>query len=154
MVKILLISCFVALATTVCFAQNTSSRAKMYNLSHGLAIEGYDPVSYFSGKPQKGTEKLTHTVNGITYRFANEANLTAFKAAPQAYEPQYGGWCAYAMGATGEKVEVDPETYKIVDKKLFLFYNKLFTNTLKSWTKNEAALHSKADVNWQKMNIK
>ncbi len=65
------------------------------------------------------------------------------------YEPQYGGWCAYAMGNSGEKVEVDPETYKIVDGKLYLFYNKYFTNTLKSWNKDEAKLKSKADESWK-----
>ena len=61
------------------------------------------------------------------------------------------GWCAYAMGAKGEKVEVDPETFKIVDGKLYLFYNKFFNNTLESWNKDEARLRSNADKNWSKI---
>jgi hypothetical protein len=52
------------------------------------------------------------------------------------------------MGATGEKVPVDPETFKIVNGKLFLFYNKFFNNTLKSWNKDEKALYTRADTNW------
>jgi hypothetical protein len=54
------------------------------------------------------------------------------------------------MGATGEKVEVDPETFKILDGKLYLFYNKYFNNTLKSWNKDEATLKTKADASWAK----
>ena len=130
----------------------TAIRQKNYNLNKGLAIEGYDPVSYFKNKPEKGNAAYSYVHDGVTYRFANAANLAAFKQNPAGYEPQYGGWCAYAMGNTGEKVEVDPETYKIIDGKLFFFYNHLFTNTLKSWNKSEAALHPKADANWQKLN--
>ena len=78
-------------------------------------------------------------------------NKEAFKNAPARYEPQYGGWCAYAMGNDGSKVEIDPETFKIVDGKLYLFYNKYFTNTLKSWNKQEPELKKKADQNWQKI---
>ncbi|HZE82850.1 MAG TPA: YHS domain protein, partial [Puia sp.] len=67
------------------------------------------------------------------------------------YEPQYGGWCAYAMGKDGSKVEVDPGTFKIVNGKLFLFYNRFFNNTLKTWNKDEDHLHKNADNNWQKL---
>jgi hypothetical protein len=55
------------------------------------------------------------------------------------------------MGAKGENVEVDPETFKIVNGKLFLFYNAYFNNTLKSWNKDEANLNRKADANWKKI---
>lgn len=46
----------------------TSSRDKNYNLEHGLAIEGYDPVSYFEGKPEKGKASIPYTYQGVTYR--------------------------------------------------------------------------------------
>lgn len=116
-----------------------------------IAIEGYDPVAYFSkGKAVEGSAKLAAIHDGITYYFSSPQNKSDFLAQPTMYEPQYGGWCAYAMGATGEKVTVDPETFKITDGKLFLFYNKFFTNTLKSWNKDEKALHTKADANWTK----
>ena len=73
-----------------------------------------------------------------------------FKKNPAQYEPQYGGWCAYAMGDSGEKVSIDPETFKVLDGKLYLFYNKFFNNTLKSWNKDEAKLKKSADANWSK----
>jgi hypothetical protein len=76
--------------------------------------------------------------------------MESFRGEPLKYEPQYGGWCAYAMGATGEKVAVDPETYKVVDGKLFLFYNRFLTNTLTSWNKDEKNLNKKATANWRK----
>jgi hypothetical protein len=65
------------------------------------------------------------------------------------YEPQYGGWCAYAMGSTGEKVEIDPETFKIENGNLYLFYHTWTNNTLNKWNKEEMKLKAKADKNWQ-----
>lgn len=140
--------------TAICMYSSgqTTVRQKNFNLNKGLAIEGYDPVSYFKNKPEKGSASYSDVYEGVTYRFANASNLAAFKKNPAGYEPQYGGWCAYAMGSKGEKVEVDPETYKIIDGKLYLFYNHLFNNTLKTWNKSEASLKLQADANWQKIN--
>ena len=133
-------------------AQSLDVRKKQFNLDKsGLAIEGYDPVAYFTmGKPVEGKKDITFDYQGVTYRFATTADRDAFKASPVKYEPQYGGWCAYAMGASGEKVEVDPGTFKIVDGKLYLFYNRFFNNTLKTWNKDEAHLKPNADKNWMK----
>jgi len=85
-------------------AQTEVLRQKHFNLKGNLAIEGYDPVSFFAGEPQKGKAELKLTHNGVTYQFASQANLNKFKANPEAYEPAYGGWCAYAMGDSGKKV--------------------------------------------------
>ena len=53
------------------------------------------------------------------------------------------------MGATGEKVDIDPETFKILDGKLYLFYNQLFNNTKNTWNKDEKKIKARADLNWQ-----
>ena len=98
---------------------------------------------------QKG--KIAFTNAEISYKFASAANLETFKKNPTKYEPAYGGWCAYAMGAKGEKVEVDPENYKIVNGTLNLFYKSFFSNTLDDWNKNETKLRKQADVNWLKL---
>lgn len=130
-------------------AQNEVLRKKHFNLSKSVAISGYDPVSYFTqSKAVEGNSKITYTYDGVVYHFSSDANLELFKKKPAIYEPQYGGWCAYAMGNSGEKVEVDPSTFKIINGKLYLFYNKFFNNTLKTWNKDEAALKTKADKNW------
>ena len=127
-------------------------RKKHLNLEKGIAIQGYDPVSYFtSNKAVKGKKDLAVYYEGATYYFSSTENKELFKNNPAKYEPEYGGWCAYAMGAKGEKVEVDPETFKILNGKLYLFYNKFFTNTLKDWNKDESNLHAKADANWTKI---
>ena len=126
-------------------------RAGMFNLEKGLAVQGYDVVSYFKNKAEKGSTSLAVIYQGVRYHFSSAANKEEFKKNPGKYEPQYGGWCAYAMGESGEKVEVDPETFKILNGKLYLFYNKRFNNTLKSWNKDEQNLKPKADANWSKL---
>lgn len=123
---------------------------KHFNLEKGVALEGYDAVSYFAGsKPIKGKSSIQATSDGVVYYFSSEKNKESFTQNPEKYKPQYGGWCAYAMGNSGEKVEVDPETFKVLNGKLYLFYNAFFNNTLTSWNKNEAALKTKADTNWK-----
>lgn len=133
------------------FAQSTAKRVKEFNLENKVAIQGYDPVAYFTQKKAvKGKATIVSTYEGVSYYFSSQANKDAFVKSPTNYEPQYGGWCAYAMGATGEKVEINPETFKIVDGKLNLYYNAFFNNTLKSWNKDEVNLKKKADSNWKK----
>jgi YHS domain-containing protein len=140
-------------ASTGIFSQDSGLRKKNYNLEDGIAIQGYDPVAYFTGnKAVKGKKDLSYTLAGITYYFSTVQNRDLFMKTPAAYEPEYGGWCAYAMGAKGEKVMIDPGTFKILNGKLYLFYNRFFNNTLKDWNKDEAHLKSQADANWQKVN--
>lgn len=142
---------FVALITATSFGQNATKRKTQFNLEKGIAIQGFDPVAYFTQKKAvKGNSSIAATYEGVTYNFSSKANKELFEKNPASYEPQYGGWCSYAMGATGEKVEIDPETFKITDGKLNLFYNAFFNNTLKTWNKDEAGLKKKADVNWKK----
>lgn len=123
-----------------------------YNLTKGLAIQGYDPVAYFTQhKAVKGTAANSLIYKGAKYLFATAENKNTFIQNPAKYEPQYGGWCAYAMGATGEKVEIDPETFKVTNGKLFLFYHSWTNNTLTKWEKDEKHLNQQADANWKKI---
>lgn len=146
------ISIFLICISATLYAQsNGAERVKQYNLEKQIAIQGYDPVNYFTqGKALKGSPKINLLYLGVIYYFSTEANKRLFKSNPQKYEPQYGGWCAYAMGNSAEKVEIDPKTFKILDGKLYLFYNAYWNNTLKSWNKDEKTLKTKADKNWSK----
>lgn len=147
----------ILLITTPLFSQDAiaDKRQKQFNITDGVAIDGYDPVSYFAdGKAVKGNKQFIAKASGILYYFSSEKNKSAFLKDYKKYEPQYGGWCAYAMGSSGEKVEIDPETFKIIDGKLYLFYNAYLNNTLKSWNKDEVALKKKADANWKLINGK
>jgi YHS domain-containing protein len=141
---------FLILFNSLLWAQGDEVRIKQYNLKKQVALEGYDPVSYFDNKPIEGKSEIKFSYKGVTYLFATQQNLSKFKANPEKYEPAYGGWCAYAMGETGEKVKIDPETFKIVEGKLYLFYNFWANSTLVDWNKNEKPLKNKADQNWKK----
>jgi YHS domain-containing protein len=146
---IVLLLIFVASSTS--FAQSASKKLSEYNLEKKVAIQGYDPVSYFKqNKAVKGKKEVLASYDGVVYQFSSVTNKEIFLKSPTSFEPQYGGWCAYAMGSAGEKVEINPETFKIIDGKLYLFYNAFFNNTLKSWNKDEASLKAKADTNWKK----
>lgn len=134
------------------FAQKASKRMTRFNLEKNVAIQGYDPVAYFKqGKALKGRKEITATYEGVVYYFSMPGNKEYFLRNPSKFEPQYGGWCAFAMGDSNEKVSVNPETYKIINGKLYLFYNAFFNNTLKIWNKNESGLMMKADSNWNKI---
>lgn len=116
-----------------------------------LALQGYDPVSYFEGVPEKGKKEWFTTVLGARYRFSNEKRKEQFIEDPKKYLPQYGGWCAYAMGTSGDKVKVDPKSFEVNDGKLYLFFNEPGTNTLKTWNEEgPAPLIKKGDKNWSK----
>lgn len=134
---------------TLLFGQSDAVRRQHFNIKKNFALEGYDPVSYFNGKPTEGKDEFRYTYKNITYQFASAINLEKFKASPDKYEPAYGGWCAYAMGESGEKVKIDPETFKILNGRLYLFYNFWGNNTLEDWNKSEKKLKEDADHNWK-----
>src|SRR5688572_16514972 len=136
------------LVTSIVLAQ---TQIKDFNLKKQVALDGYDPVSYFDNKPEEGKAEIKATYNGAIYYFINQQNVSKFKANPSKYEPAYGGWCAYAMGETGEKVKVDPETFKIIDGKLYLFYNFWGNNTLTDWNQQEQKLKEAGNRNWMKI---
>lgn len=150
--KSLILSALISIAFLNAHSQDAALRKKHFNLNNGLAIDGYDPVAYFkAGKAVKGKKDFSLYHQGATYHFSSQENKELFKSNPSAYEPQFGGWCAYAMGSDGEKVSIDPETFKITNSKLYLFYNRLFNNTLKTWNKDESNLKKKADENWNRI---
>jgi YHS domain-containing protein len=113
----------------------------------GLAVHGYDVVSFFSGTPAIGSGQFAYAYNGGTYRFVSQENLDAFKADPAKYEPRYGGFCAY--GATrGKKFDGDPRYWKIVDGKLYLNLDK---DIQAKWSEDIPGNIKKADANWEKI---
>ena len=122
---------------------------------HGVALEGYDAVSYADNKPLKGVSEFSHSYKGVVYKFATMKNKDRFTESPDKYIPAYGGWCAWAM-LDGKKVDIDPETYKRVNGVTYLFYNGFWGDTLEKWNalaedESESALIEKADDNWKKL---
>ncbi|MFC5048052.1 YHS domain-containing (seleno)protein [Aquimarina hainanensis] len=123
-----------------------------YNTKNGLVANGYDVTEYFNNKAIKGDPNFTSSYNGVSYQFITAANKEKFDKNPIKYIPQYGGYCAYAIGINGEKVSINPKTFEIRDGKLYLFYNSWGINTLKKWKQEGAEdLQEKADKNWAKL---
>ncbi|MEM9361037.1 MAG: YHS domain-containing (seleno)protein [Bacteroidota bacterium] len=132
-----------------------SAQSIDYNTKKGYAANGYDVVSYFDDQATIGKEEFSTKFDEVSYKFSSKGNLDKFTANPEKYVPQYGGYCAYAVAVSGKKVSINPETYEIMDDKLYLFYNKGKTNTLEFWKKESPEiLQAKADVNWKKIKIK
>lgn len=132
-------------------AQTNAVWKANFKINNRVAIHDYDPVSYFEGNPVMGKYEFQREFNGVAYQFASASTLAWFEDNPDKFEPAYGGWCAFAMGDYGEKVKVDPLTYKITDGKLYLFNNFWGSNTLKEWNKNEEKLKEASDRNWAKI---
>jgi YHS domain-containing protein len=113
-----------------------------------LAIGGYDPVAYFTqGQPVKGDSSFSHKYKGATWRFASAANRDLFIANPDKYEPQFGGYCAWAV-AQGDTASGDPLKWKIVDNKLFLNYDDAVQ---KKWEADIPGFIRKANQNWPRI---
>ncbi len=135
--------------TTLIYAQQID-----YNTKKGFVANGYDVVSYFDNNAVEGNKKFTTQFDGASYKFSTQEHLNTFKENPTKYIPQYGGYCAYAIGANAKKVKINPETYQILDGKLYLFYNAWGTNTLEFWKKDLKGLKQKADKNWEHIKVK
>ena len=113
-----------------------------------LAVSGYDPVAYFKeGKPVEGDSDYEFEWNGATWRFASADNLAAFKQDPEAFAPQYGGYCAWAV-SQGYTASTDPTAWKIVDGKLYLNYNQ---DIQRRWQTDIPGNIAKANGNWPKV---
>jgi YHS domain-containing protein len=127
----------------------TDLRKQHYNIERSIALQGYDPVAYFlQNKAVKGDKQFAVSADGVVYYLSSAANKILFLQDYKKYEPQYGGWCAYAMGNSNEKVEIDVNKFKIVEGKLYLFYYSWVNNTLNKWNKDQSNLKNKADANW------
>ena len=138
------------LASLAVFALAATAQAKETDTftRGGLALSGYDAVSYFGeGGPVKGVDAHTFKYKGATYRFASAKNRDAFAADPAKYAPAYGGFCAFGT-AMGFKVPTDPKVYKIVDGKLYLNLNP---GVQKRWEKDVPGFIRGADNNWPKI---
>lgn len=108
----------------------------------GIAIRGYDTVAYFTeGKPMEGSDEFTTDWQGATWKFASQEHLDLFKADPQKYAPQYGGYCAYGV-AQESLVKIEPDQWTIHDDKLYLNYNAKLNN---EWKKDIPGYIAAAD---------
>lgn len=132
------------------YSQDANSHLNLN--SNNIAVDGYDLVSYFEeNKAVEGKKNYKFTFENVNYYFSSEKHLNSFKKSPTKYLPSFGGWCAYAMGATGEKVKIDPESFIVNEGNLYLFYYSFFNDTKSKWNNDPKNLEQKAKINWKKI---
>jgi len=111
----------------------------------GRAIRGHDPVAYFTeGRPVRGSAEHVAEWNGATWQFASAQNRDAFLADPEAYAPQFGGFCAWAV-AEGYTASIDPDAWRIVDGRLYLNYSRRIQ---RRWERDIPGNISRGEANW------
>ncbi len=110
------------------------------------ALSGYDTVAYFTeGQPIKGEKAYKVEYLGADWFFSSEKNKKLFEENPDKYRPQYGGHCAWAVGANNAKAKGDPKHWRIVEEKLYLNYNQTVQD---KWLKDVPGFIEKANTNW------
>jgi hypothetical protein len=111
----------------------------------GMAIDGTDPVSYFAeGRPVAGLPAHELLWRGARWRFSSEAHRARFEADPEAFAPQYGGWCAWAV-AEGYTASTVPDAWRIVDGRLYLNFSRRIQ---RRWERDIPGNVARADANW------
>lgn len=112
------------------------------------AILGYDTVAYFTdGKPVKGQDAYVFEWQGAKWKFASQSHLDEFKAKPEQYAPQYGGYCAYGV-SQDNLVSIEPDKFRIVDGKLYLNYDG---DVQEKWLKDIPGYIRQADAKFQSL---
>ena len=134
--------------------EQTGSRAYLHSFNlpgHGVALEGFSPVSYFEGTAERGSALFAVEHAGVTYHLTSARQVATFQANPERFVPAFGGWCAFGM-AVSDKFPVDPTNFEIVDERLFLFLRNPAVDALELWNQgDEQELLQKAEAHWTKV---
>ena len=110
-----------------------------------IAIRGADPVAYFTeSRYVPGSTDYTYDWANATWQFASAENRDLFVENPEAYAPQYGGFCAWAV-AEGYTAPVDPNAWEVVDGKLYLNYD---AGIQRRWQRDIPGNIARANENW------
>ena len=133
-------------AMLMVFSLQASAKSPIYTAYFSdLAVAGYDTVAYFTeNKAIEGSKRFATEYKGATWRFSNADNLAAFKASPEKYAPQYGGYCAWAV-ANNDTAKGDPLQWTVHNGKLYLNYD---TKVQSKWLKDKEGFIKSADKNW------
>ena len=123
----------------------TEADLAIYTDAAGIAIDGTDVVAYFTqSAPVPGSSEFSHEWGGATWLFSSAENRDLFASNPEAYSPQYGGHCAWAV-AQGYSAPTEPDAWRIVDGKLYLNFNR---GIQRRWERDIPGNISKGDAKW------
>lgn len=113
-----------------------------------VVLKGYDPVAYFTEKRAvRGAPDISYDWDGARYLFSSPRHRSAFVADPDRYAPRYGGYCAGGM-SLGRKAEADPQLWKVVDGKLYVFASTRAKETLET---DPAGTIERGSRNWKRL---
>jgi hypothetical protein len=136
------------LTLTVFSCAKTSPDRPINTTPEGIAIKGYDPVSYFTEKRAlKGKAEYEFLWKGAKWRFISAEHREMFRGGFEKYAPQYGGYCAYAV-SQGKVADIDPEAWTVFEGRLYLNLNK---KVQRLWEKDMKEYIRKADEQWPRM---
>ncbi len=111
-----------------------------------LGLKGHDPVAYFTdGKHMLGDAKFISEYEGVTYRFVSEDHKAMFAQNPSRFAPQYGGFCANGI-VYGIPWGGDPDTWRIVNDRLFIFGGE---GSKRYWSMDEKRNLDLGDQYWR-----
>lgn len=140
-----LLGCAAGPGTTVGTRVGDAPRVLVNRDRNGLAIQGYDPVAYFTeGRPTMGSPRITARHMGATYQFATTEHRDLFESAPEKYAPQYGGYCGYAA-SVNRLSPIDPAYWQVLDGRLVLQHNQ---RAYDLFNRDLAGNIAMADANW------
>ena len=142
--------CLVAAIALFTSIQLKAQKEQIYT-SNSYAIAGYDPVAYFKNeKAVKGKKEYSYQWKDANWLFSTKEDMDLFAANPEKYAPQYGGYCAYGL-SEGHKAPPDPNTWTIVDGKIYFNYSK---DVKTMWIKNPKERIQEADKQWSSIKDK
>lgn len=114
----------------------------------GIAIGGYDPMSYLTrGEPKLGRDEYELQWGGVTWRFLNEGNQAEFAAHPEVYAPRFMGYDPYSL-SKGFDVQGLPTIWEIYKGGLYLFSSK---SNYEEWKRNRKQVNAKVQKDWPKL---
>jgi hypothetical protein len=129
-------------------ADAATTERVVVNRYSGLAIEGFDPVAYFTESLAiQGLPDFEAAESGAVWRFRNEGNRASFVSHPEVYGPRFGGYDPVDVGR-GVPYAGNPRIWLIVDQRLFLFGR---AESRDAFAANPARFLKDADARWPAM---
>ena len=142
----------IGIAAAAWFGINRTEGVNKINATaENLAVRGFDTVAYFTEQTAvQGNPQYSFLWNGAKWYFSSAENMEKFKAAPDAYAPQFGGYCSFAV-SKGYTADADPQAWKVVAGKLYLNYNQ---EVKKLWEGEQEKRIRDGEKNWEEFKKK
>lgn len=149
--KFLFLVIFIGIAATLASCGKPGTAIGFNADASGRALRGFDAVAYFAVENAvEGNPQYEYAWNGAKWLFMNAENLEKFKADPETYAPQFGGYCSYAV-SEGYTADGDPEAWKVVDGKLYLNYSP---KVKEMWEQNQSERIENGTKKWSEFKKK